>query len=60
MLVYSTGYGVHGFTYDPSVGEFILTHENMKFPKLSKCYSVNGNNIHLNFVVISFLIQFFS
>lgn len=41
MLVYSTGNGVHGFTYDPSVGEFILTHENMKFPELSKCYSVN-------------------
>lgn len=41
MLVYSTGYGVHGFTYDPSVGEFILTHENMKFPSISKCYSVN-------------------
>jgi len=41
MLVYTTGHGVHGFTYDPSIGEFILTHENMKFPPKSKCYSVN-------------------
>lgn len=42
MLVYSTGRGVHGFTYDPSVGEFILTHETMKLPPISKCYSING------------------
>jgi len=41
MLVYTTGNGVHGFTYDPSIGEFILTHEGMKFPPVSKCYSIN-------------------
>jgi len=41
MMVYSTGNGVHGFTYDPSIGEFILTHPNMQFPGYSKCYSVN-------------------
>jgi len=41
MLVYSTGSGVHGFTYDPSIGEFILTHPNMQIPPYSKCYSVN-------------------
>jgi len=41
MLVYSTGKGVHGFTYDPSIGEFILTHPSMQFPAYSKCYSVN-------------------
>jgi len=41
MLVYTTGQGVHGFTYDPSIGEFILTHEHMTFPAKSKCYSVN-------------------
>eukprot|EP01124_Arcella_intermedia_P030309 TRINITY_DN6606_c0_g1_i1.p1 TRINITY_DN6606_c0_g1~~TRINITY_DN6606_c0_g1_i1.p1 ORF type:complete len:228 (+),score=37.97 TRINITY_DN6606_c0_g1_i1:38-721(+) len=41
MLVYSTGKGVSGFTYDPSIGEFILTHPNMQFPSFSKCYSVN-------------------
>jgi len=41
MLVYSTGKGVHGFTYDPTIGEFILTHPNIQFPAYSKCYSVN-------------------
>jgi len=41
MLVYTTGNGVHGFTYDPSIGEFILTHPNMQIPAYSKCYSVN-------------------
>eukprot|EP01120_Amphizonella_sp_Union-15-10_P009984 TRINITY_DN390_c0_g2_i1.p1 TRINITY_DN390_c0_g2~~TRINITY_DN390_c0_g2_i1.p1 ORF type:complete len:376 (-),score=86.05 TRINITY_DN390_c0_g2_i1:128-1108(-) len=41
MLVYTTGTGVHGFTYDPSIGEFILTHPNMKFPEKCKCYSAN-------------------
>lgn len=46
MLVYTTGNGVHGFTYDPSIGEFILTHENMVFPPQSKCYSVNEAYSH--------------
>jgi fructose-1,6-bisphosphatase I len=41
MFVYSTGDGVHGFTYDPSIGEFILTHPNMSFPVKPYCYSVN-------------------
>jgi len=41
MLVYTTGRGVFGFTYDPSIGEFIMTHSDMKFPAFSKCYSVN-------------------
>jgi len=41
MLVYSTGHGVYGFTYDPSIGEFILTHKKMTIPPISKCYSVN-------------------
>ena len=41
MLVYSTGQGVHGFTLDPSVGEFLLSHENIQFPKRPKYFSVN-------------------
>lgn len=41
MLVYSTGQGVHGFTLDRSVGEFLLSHENVKFPAKPKYYSVN-------------------
>jgi len=35
---------VHGFTLDPSVGEFLLSHENMRIPKRGKTYSVNEGN----------------
>ena len=41
MLVYSTGSGVNGFTLDPAVGEFFLSHPSMKFPKSAKIYSIN-------------------
>ncbi len=41
MLVYSTGKGAHGFTLDPSIGEFLLSHENISYPTKSKIYSVN-------------------
>ncbi len=41
MLVYTTGQGVHGFTLDPSVGEFLLSHENIRIPKKGSIYSVN-------------------
>lgn len=44
MLVFTTGNGVHGFTYDPSVGEFLLSHDNIKTPKRGKIYSVNEGN----------------
>jgi fructose-1,6-bisphosphatase I len=44
ILVYSTGEGVHGFTLDPSFGEFLLSHENIKIPKKSKIYSINEGN----------------
>ena len=40
MLVYSTGQGVHGFTLDPHIGEFLLSHPNMTFPKPTN-YSAN-------------------
>ncbi len=41
MLVYSSGQGVHGFTLDPSIGEFLLSHENMSLPQASTIYSIN-------------------
>ena len=41
MLVYTSGMGVHGFTLDPSVGEFLLTHPNIRMPEKPKYYSVN-------------------
>ena len=41
MLVYTTGNGVNGFTYDPSLGVFCLSHENTQIPKTGKIYSIN-------------------
>lgn len=41
MLVYSTGHGVHGFTLDPSIGEFLLSHPDMKIPEHGRYLSVN-------------------
>jgi len=44
MMVYTTGNGVHGFTLDPSYGEFVLSHPSMKIPAKGKIYSVNESN----------------
>lgn len=44
MLVFTTGNGVHGFTYDPSIGVFCLSHENMTIPHTGKIYSINEGN----------------
>ncbi|MBI5835911.1 MAG: class 1 fructose-bisphosphatase [Candidatus Eisenbacteria bacterium] len=44
MLVYTDGHGVHGFTYDPSVGEFLLSHENIRIPERGAIYSCNEGN----------------
>lgn len=46
MVVITTGQkgGVHGFTYDPTVGEFFLSHENIKIPEKGKTYSINEGN----------------
>ncbi|PIE59100.1 MAG: class 1 fructose-bisphosphatase [Desulfobulbus propionicus] len=41
VMVYTTGSGVHGFTLDPSVGEFFLSHPNISIPEQGKYYSVN-------------------
>ncbi len=44
MMVYSTGHGVHGFTLDPGVGEFLLSHENIRIPAQALYYSANQGN----------------
>jgi fructose-1,6-bisphosphatase I len=44
MLVYTTGQGVHGFTLDPSVGEFLLSHPNIRVPDKAVYYSANQGN----------------
>jgi fructose-1,6-bisphosphatase I len=41
MMVYTTGQGVHGFTFDPTIGEFLLSHPNITTPPVGKYYSVN-------------------
>ncbi len=46
MLVYSTGDQVDGFTYDPGVGEFFLSHPNIRIPQRGGIYSINEGNYH--------------
>lgn len=47
MLVYTTGAGVHGFTLDPSIGEFLLSHPNLRIPdRPAKTYSINESYYH--------------
>lgn len=47
MLVYTTGRGVNGFTLNPAIGTFYLSHPNMQFPEDGKIYSINeGNYVH--------------
>ena len=46
MIVYTTGHGVNGFTLDPSIGEFCLSHPNLTMPKDGSIYSVNEGNYH--------------
>lgn len=47
MLVYSTGHGVNGFTLDPSIGEFCLSHPNMRMPEDGRLYAMNEGNIRI-------------
>lgn len=47
MLVYSTGNGVNGFTLNPAIGTYYLSHPNIKIPEIGNIYSINeGNYIH--------------
>jgi fructose-1,6-bisphosphatase I len=56
MLVYTTGFGVNGFTLDPSIGEFFLSHRNMQIPNKVSSYSVNeGNYFKFDYPVRRFL-----
>ncbi|HEU4828880.1 MAG TPA: class 1 fructose-bisphosphatase [Gemmatimonadales bacterium] len=44
MLIYTTGQGVHGFTLDPTIGEFLLCHPRIITPRVGKYYSINESN----------------
>ena len=45
VLVLTTGQGVHGFTWDPTAGEFFLSHENIRTPQKGNTYSINEGNL---------------
>lgn len=47
MLVYTTGNGVNGFTLDPSIGEYCLSHPNMSMPEQGRIYAMNEGNINI-------------
>jgi fructose-1,6-bisphosphatase I len=47
MLVYTTGKGVNGFTLDPSIGEFCLSHPDMQMPETGRIYAMNEGNINI-------------
>lgn len=56
MLVYGTRRGVNGFTLDPSIGEFCLSHPDIKFPQYGNIYSINyGNLLHYSTGVRNYL-----
>lgn len=44
MIVYTTGHGVNGFTLNPAIGTYYLSHPNMRFPEMGNIYSVNEGN----------------
>ena len=46
MLVYTTGQGVHGFTLEPGIGEYMLSHEHIRMPEKGKVYAANEGNYH--------------
>jgi fructose-1,6-bisphosphatase I len=46
MFVYTTGQGVHGFTLEPGIGEYLLSHERIRIPARGKVYGVNEGNYH--------------
>jgi fructose-1,6-bisphosphatase I len=47
MMVYTTGKGVNGFTLDPSIGEFCLSHPDMKMPETGRLYAMNEGNLNI-------------
>ncbi len=46
MLVYTVGQGVYGFTLEPSIGEYLLSHERIRIPEKGKVYAANEGNYH--------------
>jgi fructose-1,6-bisphosphatase I len=58
MLVYTTGYGVNGFTYESTLGEYFLSHANMKIPQDGTIYSINEGSANSFSKGVSDYLQF--
>jgi len=59
MMVYTTGTGVHGFTLERRIGEFLLSHENIRIPKKGKTYSINEGNYYFWDEKVQNLVEYF-
>jgi len=59
MMVYTTGSGVHGFTLEPRIGEFLLSHEKIRIPEKGRIYSVNEGNYYFWDESVQNLIEYF-
>jgi Fructose-1,6-bisphosphatase len=58
MLVYTTGHGVNGFTYEPTLGEYVLSHPDMTMPEEGKIYSINEGSANSFSKSVNGYIQF--
>jgi len=59
MMVYTTGMGVHGFTLEPTIGEFLLSHENIRIPEKGSTYSVNEGNYSFWEMNVQDIVEYF-
>jgi fructose-1,6-bisphosphatase I len=59
MMVYTTGSGVHGFTLEPRIGEFLLSHEGIQIPKKAKTYGINEGNYYFWDENVQNLVEYF-
>jgi fructose-1,6-bisphosphatase I len=59
MMVYTTGAGVHGFTLEPRIGEFLLSHENIQIPGKGKTYGINEGNYYFWDENVQNLVEYF-
>lgn len=58
MLVYTTGHGVNGFTYESTLGEYVLSHANMRIPEDGRIYSINEGSANSFAQSVSEYIQY--
>ncbi len=59
MMVYTTGSGVHGFTLEPRIGEFLLSHEGIQIPEKAKTYGINEGNYYFWDENVQNLVEYF-